>query len=48
MIPGDSLMKGLLVVYAVIASAYAWEGNWPKVWYWISAANITGSVLVMR
>lgn len=42
------MMKGLLVVYAVIATASAFEGNFPKTLYWVSAAMITTSVLLMK
>lgn len=45
---GDMLMKGLIVTYVVAALVFAWEGNWPKMTYWIGASIITGSVLVMK
>lgn len=45
---GDLLMKGLIVFYAVVACVFAWEGNWPKMTYWIGAAIITSSVVVMK
>jgi hypothetical protein len=45
---GTGLMYGLLVVYAVIACTFGYEGNWAKMTYWIGAMIITGSVLVMK
>jgi hypothetical protein len=45
---GDRLMQGLLVVYFIIACTFAYEQNWAKMTYWIGAAIITGSVLVMK
>lgn len=44
---GDLMMKGLVVVYIVTACLFAAEGNWPRCMYWIGAAIITSSVLVM-
>ena len=41
------MMRGLLVLYGVIAVASAIEGNLPKALYWVSAAMITVSVLLM-
>ena len=48
MISGTLLMQGLIVAYVVIAVVFAFEGNWPKVLYWISAGLITTSVLLMK
>ena len=45
---GILLMQGLIVAYVVIAIVFAWEGDWPKCTYWIGAAIITSSVLVMK
>jgi len=45
---GDSLMIFLLCFYAVIALAFAWEGNYPKALYWVGAFIITSSVLWMK
>jgi len=42
------MMKGLLVLYGVIAVASVVEGNLPKALYWVSAAMITTSVLLMK
>lgn len=44
---GNGLMQCLIVAYVVIACTFAFEQNWPKVGYWISAAGITISVLCM-
>lgn len=40
-------MKVLIAAYILIACTFAYEGNWPKVGYWVSAAGITLSVLCM-
>ena len=48
MINGDLLMRGLVVFYIILACVFLYERNWPKAWYWLAAAQITGSVLVMR
>ena len=45
---GDSLMTALLLVYVVIAAVFLYEGNYPKAWYWLAAAQITGAVLLMK
>jgi hypothetical protein len=45
---GDGLMRGLLVFYLILAAVFAYELNWAKCTYWIGAAVITGSVLVMK
>ena len=45
---GDTLMVGLIVVYVVLAVIFAFEGNWPRVLYWVSAGLITTSVLWMK
>ncbi len=45
---GHLLMKCLLVVYAVIALVFLYERNWAKAWYWLSALQITASVLLMK
>lgn len=42
------LMQWLLLAYAVIAVAAAWERNWPRCLYWVSAAGITASVIWMK
>jgi hypothetical protein len=45
---GDLLMQGLIVTYVIVALVFGYEQNWPKCTYWIGAAIITGSVLVMK
>lgn len=45
---GDLLMKCLLGIYLLTAATFAYEHNWPKAFYWISAAGITASVLSMK
>ena len=45
---GDLMMKGIIVVYLVTAATFAYEQNWPKCWYWLAAAQITGSVLCLK
>lgn len=38
----------LIGEYVVLACLYGWEGNWAKFFYWVGAAIIASSVLVMR
>lgn len=45
---GHTLMTALIGVYVIVAIVFATEGNWPKTWYWLAAAQITASVLVMK
>lgn len=45
---GDKLMVALGVAYFVIGCVYAYEGNWPKMFYWLGALIITMSVLAMK
>jgi hypothetical protein len=45
---GNTLMKVLLVFYVIIACVFVYERNYAKAWYWLAAAQITGSVLVMK
>jgi hypothetical protein len=45
---GTLLMKVLVCQYLVLAAVFAYELNWPKCSYWIGAAIITTSVLVMK
>ena len=45
---GDLLMRTLCVVYVAIALVFAHEGHWAKMWYWLAAAQITASVLLMK
>ena len=45
---GHLLMQGLVVTYVIVACVFAYEGNWAKMTYWIGAAIITTSVLVMK
>lgn len=46
--PGDGLVKLLIVQYVVIAVAYAWQRDWARCGYFVSAAGISVSVLGMR
>ena len=45
---GDRLMAGLILFYCLLAGVFLYEHNYPKMWYWLAAAQITASVLVMR
>lgn len=42
------LMQGLVVVYVIVAVVFVYEADYPKAAYWIGAAIITSSVLVMK
>lgn len=48
MIDGDTLMKALVGCYCVLACVYLYEGNYARAWYWLGAAQITSSVLLMK
>jgi len=39
------LIKLLLVEYLVIAVVCIFEGNWPRVTYWISASGLQIAIL---
>lgn len=39
------MMQGLVLFYLATASVSCYEGNWPRVLYWVSAAGITTAVL---
>jgi hypothetical protein len=41
-------MVGLIVAYVLIAIVSALEGNYARAWYWVAAAQITGSVLLLK
>ncbi|MEK6618925.1 MAG: hypothetical protein AABY90_09535 [Nitrospirota bacterium] len=45
---GDWFGVALVAEYAFLAVVYAGEGNWPKVGYWIGAAILGTSVVLMR
>jgi hypothetical protein len=45
---GDGLMRGLLVFYLILAAVFAYELNWAKSLYWVSAGLLTLSVLWMK
>ena len=40
-----SMMIGLVVFYCLTALIAGYEGNYPRVLYWLSAAGITTAVL---
>lgn len=42
-----TMMMGLVCFYVLTAGVSAYELNWPRVLYWISAAGITTAVLIM-
>ena len=44
----DKLLQLLIVQYVVLAFAYAWQRDWPRCGYFVSAAGISVSVLGMR
>jgi hypothetical protein len=45
---GDTLMRCLIVFYVVLAGVYLMEGNYMKAWYWLGAAQISASVVMMQ
>ncbi len=42
-----NLMLGLVGFYVLVSIVSGFEGNWPRVLYWLSAAGITTAVLMM-
>lgn len=48
MTTGDKLVMILAVINCVVAVAYAVDGQWTKVMYWISASGINFSLAMMR
>ena len=45
---GELLMKGLIGAYLILAGVFLYERNWAKAWYWLGAAQITASVVMMK
>jgi hypothetical protein len=45
---GDWFAVALVAEYVFLAAVYACEGDWPKVGYWIGAAILGTSVVLMR
>lgn len=45
---GDFFVKLLIVEYAVIAAAYAWGRDWPRVAYFVGAIILSVGVLNMK
>lgn len=39
------LMKGLIVVYAILAIFCAFEKDYPRLLYWISSIGVTSAVV---
>ena len=40
-----AMMIGLIGVYLLTAGVSAYELNWPRTLYWVSAAGITSAVI---
>ena len=45
---GDWFVRLLIVEYVLASCAYAWDGVWVKVLYFVSATGISVAVLKMR
>ena len=41
-----AMMIGLIGFYLLTAGVSAYELNWPRVLYWVSAAGITSAVIL--
>lgn len=41
-------MQVLVGVYVLLALVFVWERDYARAWYWLGAAQITSSVLLMR
>lgn len=46
--PGDWLVAGLAGFNLLVALVYALSGEWAKTLYWVGAAIINTSVVLMR
>ena len=44
-VTSTALMIGLVGIYVLTAGVSGYEGNWPRVLYWVSAAGITSAVV---
>lgn len=42
---GDYLIYLMLALYALAVIGYAWDGNWPKVLYFVGAIILSLGVL---
>ncbi len=45
---GENAMRFIVCFYIFTAILFALQKNWPKVMYWLGAATITTSVLLMK
>jgi len=45
---GNAFVKWLMVAYGIIALAYAWERDWPRVRYFVGAIILSWGVLGMK
>ncbi len=45
---GENAMRFIVCFYIFTAVLFALQKNWPKVMYWLGAATITTSVLLMK
>ncbi len=48
MMLSSTFMYALIVFYVLIALTSAYETNYPRCLYWVSAAGITSAVLWMK
>ncbi len=44
---GHKFVKALMIAYAIIASMYAFEGDWARVKYFVGAIILSWGVLDM-
>lgn len=45
---GDRLVMIQMALYCACAAGYAWDGNFPKVLYFVGALVLTVGVFLMR
>lgn len=45
---GDTFVKILIVEYAIISIAYAWQKDWARVCYFVGAIVLSVGVLNMK
>lgn len=48
LLTGENMMRLLICLYVLTAILFAYQRNWPRMFYWIGAATITSSVLWMK
>lgn len=45
---GDYVVMVSMSLNVLVALAYAWQGHWLNVWYWLAALQINWCAMRMR